>query len=85
MDSTSAAILTASASAGALIGDYVSIYSIGTQTEMFKNRVPGGLGAGLNLATNSMNCLCRLRLQLAPIQLLGKLFPLIILMSPCKV
>ena len=53
MDSTSAAILTASAAAGALIGDYVvSIYSIGTQTEMSsKNRVPGGLGAGLNLAT----------------------------------
>ena len=53
MDSTSAAILTASASAGALIGDYVvSIYSIGTQTEMSsKNRVPGGFGAGLNLAT----------------------------------
>ena len=56
MDSTSAAILTASASAGALTGDYVvSIYSIGTQTEMSsKNRVPGGLGAGLNL-TSKLN------------------------------
>ena len=52
MDSTSAAILSAKADAGALTGDYVvSVYSIGTQTEMSsKNRVPGGLGAGLNLA-----------------------------------
>ena len=52
MDSTSAAILSAKAEAGALTGDYVvSVYSIGTQTEMSsKNRVPGGLGAGLNLA-----------------------------------
>ena len=35
MDSVSAAILSASAKAGALTGDYVvSVYSIGTQTEM---------------------------------------------------
>jgi hypothetical protein len=52
MDSVSAAILSASAKAGALTGDYVvSVYSIGTQTEMSsKNRVPGGLGAGLTLS-----------------------------------
>jgi hypothetical protein len=48
----SAAVLSASAQAGALTGDYVvSVYSIGTQTEMSsKNRVPGGLGAGLTLS-----------------------------------
>jgi flagellar capping protein FliD len=52
MDSTSAAILSATASAGALTGEFVvSVYSIGTQTEMSsKNRVPGGLGAGLDLS-----------------------------------
>ena len=52
MDSISAAILSASAAAGALTGDFVvSVYSIGTQTEMSsKNRVPGGLGAGLTLS-----------------------------------
>ena len=52
IDSTSAAILSATASAGALTGEFVvSVYSIGTQTEMSsKNRVPGGLGAGLDLS-----------------------------------
>ena len=52
MDSISASIISASAASGALTGDYVvSVYSIGTQTEMSsKNRVPGGLGAGLNTA-----------------------------------
>ena len=54
MDSISAALISATAKAGALTGDYVvSIYSIGTQTEMSsKNRVPGGLGAGLDLNKN---------------------------------
>ena len=49
MDSDSALILTASADPGALTGNYtVSVYSIGTHTEMSsKNRVPGGLGKGL--------------------------------------
>ena len=51
MDSTSASVLSVTAAAGALTGDYVvSVYSIGTQSEMSsKNRVPGGLGAGLTL------------------------------------
>ena len=50
MDSTDAAIISASASAGALTGNYqVEIVSLGSQTEMSsKNRVPGGLGASLN-------------------------------------
>ena len=53
MDSDSALILTASADPGALTGNYtVSVYSIGTHTEMSsKNRVPGGLGKGLVTAT----------------------------------
>ena len=51
MDSTDAAIISASASAGALTGNYsVEIVSLGSQTEMSsKNRVPGGLGASLNI------------------------------------
>ena len=54
MDSTSAAIISATAASGALTGEFVvSVYSIGTQTEMSsKNRVPGGLGAGLDLSKN---------------------------------
>ena len=54
IDSASASILSATAKSGALTGEYVvSVYSIGTQTEMSsKNRVPGGLGAGLDLSKN---------------------------------
>ncbi|MBT3666545.1 MAG: hypothetical protein HN548_03630, partial [Opitutae bacterium] len=54
MNSTSAAIISATAAAGALTGEFiVSVYSIGTQTEMSsRNRVPGGLGAGLDLSKN---------------------------------